>query len=199
MFTNAVDVVQCGQQRGEHVNNAVLAALFAFLVHAIAVVDELRTFALQRFQVFGGFFLRLAQWGQGTVLVMLGVVRLGCGLVLLFTGSRLVGRRLGRCGGIGLTGCACGRSLLGVVVRCLAGLVGCLLAVERVDIRQVLEVIVLVEVGHYLLSFLSSSSSTTSASTTSSSEDEAAPEAWPAAPAPAAPAAPSAPCWAYNA
>ena len=64
---------------------------------------------------------------------------------------------------------------------------------QVIHVGQVVQVLVLVEIGHdYLLSL--SSSSTTSASTTSSSEPlEAEPAApAPAAPAPAAPAAPAA-------
>lgn len=65
VFANAVDIVEGGQQRGQHVDDAVLAEALLLLLRAIAVVDELRTFALQGFEVVCGFLLGLAERGEG--------------------------------------------------------------------------------------------------------------------------------------
>ena len=64
VFANAVDIVEGGQQRGQHVDDAVLAEALLLLLRAIAVVDELRTFALQGFEVVCGFLLGLAERGE---------------------------------------------------------------------------------------------------------------------------------------
>ena len=48
VLADAVDVVERGQQRGEHVDDAVLAEALLLLLRTVAVVDELRTLALQR-------------------------------------------------------------------------------------------------------------------------------------------------------
>ena len=195
VFANAVDIVEGGQQRGQHVDDAVLAEALLLLLRAIAVVDELRTFALQGFEVVCGFLLGLAEGGEGVFGI--GGSGIGRAIARLFrSGVRRglsLSRGLRRASSLvrGSLGCGLG---FGRVLRrggsgTLSGLVG---------IRQVVQVVVLVELGHHLLS-LSSSSSTTSASTVSSSEPEAEPAEAPAPAAPAAPApaaAPSAPCWA---
>ena len=61
VFANAVDVVEGRQQGGQHVDDAVLTEAFLLLLRAVAEVDELRAFALQRLQIFGGFLLGLAR------------------------------------------------------------------------------------------------------------------------------------------
>lgn len=82
MFANAVDIVKGGQQRGQHVDDAVLAEALLLLLCAIAVVDELRTFALQGFEVVCGFLLGLAERGEGVCgigLAFASLLSLSCG------------------------------------------------------------------------------------------------------------------------
>ena len=187
MFANAVDVVEGRQQGGQHVDDAVLTEAFLLLLRAVAEVDELRAFALQRLQIFGGFLLGLTKGGQrivgfavGSACLVSTVSGSGIAIFLRLRGSRLSCTFLrcasGGSGGIGGSAVSSGSGGRG-------GLPG-----QVIHVGQVVQVLVLVEIGHdYLLSL--SSSSTTSASTTSSSEPL---EAEPAAPAPAAPAAPAA-------
>ena len=82
VFANAVDIVEGGQQRGQHVDDAVLAEALLLLLRAIAVVDELRTFALQGFEVVCGFLLGLAERGEGVCgigLAFASLLSLSCG------------------------------------------------------------------------------------------------------------------------
>ena len=186
MFANAIDVIKCWQQCGQHVDDAVLAETFLLLLRTIAEVDEFRTFALEGFQVFRRFLLGLAKGGQrivgfavGSACLVSTVSGSGIAIFLRLRGSRLSCTFLrcasGGSGGIGGSAVSSGSGGRG-------GLPG-----QVIHVGQVVQVLVLVEIGHdYLLSL---SSSTTSASTTSSSEPL---EAEPAAPA--APAASAAPC-----
>ena len=181
VFANAIDVIKCRQQCGQHVDDAVLAEAFLLLLRTIAEVDEFRTFALKGFQVFRRFLLGLAKRSQRIFTILRRTIR-----------SIAVFLRFGRC----CVRCSCCRICrigsctccrIAIILRflrctgCRGGLPG-----QVVHVGQIVQIFVLVEVGHdYLLSL--SSSSTTSASTTSSSAG-----AEPAAPA--APAASAAPC-----
>ena len=188
MLANAVDVVEPGEHCGEHIDDALLTGTIHVLLRAVAVVDELRALTLKRLEVFGGFLLGLAKrCERGTLSVAIG------GGVCGGFGSCLGGLF----GGLFACGLLRGGILEHVVFQLLAGVrwrIGAIGIRGRLPVRQfvgvgqVVQVIVLIEVGHYLLSL--SSSSTTSASTTSSSPPLFA------EPLSAAPAAPSAPCWA---
>ena len=183
VFANAIDVIKCRQQCGQHVDDAVLAEAFLLLLRTIAEVDEFRTFALKGFQVFRRFLLGLAKRSQRIFTILRCTIR-SIAVFLRFGRCCVRGRcRSFRSCGIGR--CSCCR--IAIILRllrctgCRGGLPG-----QVVHVGQVVQIFVLVEVGHdYLLSL--SSSSTTSASTTSSSAG-----AEPAAPA--APAASAAPC-----
>lgn len=103
VFANAVDIVEGGQQRGQHVDDAVLAEALLLLLRAIAVVDELRTFALQGFEVVCGFLLGLAERGEGVCgigLAFASLLSLSCGRsrVGSFIGRSLGSRILRRAG-----------------------------------------------------------------------------------------------------
>ena len=106
VFANAVDVVEGGQQRGQHVDDAVLAEALLLLLRAIAVVDELRTFALQGFEVVCGFLLGLAEGGEG-------VFGIGLAFASLLSGIRLLSLSCGR----SLVGSFIGRSLGSRILR----------------------------------------------------------------------------------
>ena len=60
----------------------MLAEALLLLLRAIAVVDELRTFALQGFEVVCGFLLGLAERGEGVCgigLAFASLLSLSCG------------------------------------------------------------------------------------------------------------------------
>ena len=181
VFANAIDVIKCWQQCGQHVDDAVLAETFLLLLRTIAEVDEFRTFALEGFQVFRRLLLGLAKRSQRIFTILRRTIRSIA--VFLRFGRCCVRCSFGSCCRIG----SCTSCRIAIILRflrytgCRGGLPG-----QVVHVGQVVQIFVLVEVGHdYLLSL--SSSSTTSASTTSSSAG-----AEPAAPA--APAASAAPC-----
>ena len=81
----------------------MLAEALLLLLRAIAVVDELRTFALQGFEVVCGFLLGLAERGEGVCgigLAFASLLSLSCGRsrVGSFIGRSLGSRILRRAG-----------------------------------------------------------------------------------------------------
>ena len=111
MFADAIDVVERRQQRGQHVDDAMLAETLLLALRTIAVVDELGAFTLQRFEIVGGFLLGLAQRGQRVVggrsvirtrgsgvTGLIGRARFGGRLVPSRAGSALISRRIRRLG-----------------------------------------------------------------------------------------------------
>ena len=67
----------------------MLAEALLLLLRTIAVVDELRAFALQGFEVVGGFLLGLAERGEG-------VFGIGLAFASLLSGIRLLSLSCGR-------------------------------------------------------------------------------------------------------
>ena len=75
VFANAIDVIKCRQQRGQHIDNAVLAEAFLFLLRTIAEVDEFCTFALERFKIFRRFLLGLTKRSQRIFTILRCTIR----------------------------------------------------------------------------------------------------------------------------
>ena len=90
----------------------MLAEALLLLLRTIAVVDELRAFALQGFEVVGGFLLGLAERGEG-------VFGIGLAFASLLSGIRLLSLSCGR----SRVGSFIGRSLGSRILR-RAGLGG---------------------------------------------------------------------------
>ena len=69
MGAYTVYVVQCGQQRCQHINDAVLAIPVLLFLGPVAEVDELRPFPLKGFQIVCSLFLSLAKRSKGITIL----------------------------------------------------------------------------------------------------------------------------------